>query len=395
MNPYHVMKIIFLNHHEDFQGFSMMRYAAFLSEGMRIRGHKTEIWAPKALLTNNLFPKSIKKWLRYVDQFVLFPFWFKRKSKVLPETVLFVLIDQALGMWMPMLKHRKHVVHCHDFIALKSALGLIKENPTSGSGRTYQQLILKGFSKADNFICISENTKRELLHFLDKKPTRIEQVYNALDPTFEKGNIEEARTLVGNFVKRDLKNGYILHVGGNDFYKNRIGVIALYTAWRKQTKTPLPLLMVGYQPSAHIQAHYEASPFKKDIHFLIEVTDELLLKGYQGASVFVFPSLDEGFGWPVAEAMAAGCPVICTDAAPMNEVGGNAAIYIQRCPSFTEIPAWANESAEVLQATLQLSSEERCAVIQKGLENAKRFNSDRILDRLEQIYEGIVAENHN
>ena len=150
------MKIIFLNHHEDFQSFSMVRYATFLSEGMRRRGHNTEIWAPKPFLTDNNLPESLKKWLRYLDSFVLFPIRFKIQGRKLPKNTLYVLIDQALGMWMPFLRNKKHVVHCHDFIALKSALGQIKENPTSGSGKIYQSLILKGFSRADNFICISE-----------------------------------------------------------------------------------------------------------------------------------------------------------------------------------------------------------------------------------------------
>ncbi|MBD0850779.1 glycosyltransferase [Maribacter arenosus] len=386
------MKIIFLNHHEDFQSFSMVRYASFLNEGMRHRGHNTEIWAPKPFLSNNNLPEGIKKWLRYLDSFVLFPLRFKIQSRKLPKDTLYVLIDQALGMWMPLLRNKKHVVHCHDFIALKSALGQIKENPTSGTGKTYQRLILKGFSKADNFICISENTHSELLRFLDKDPIRVEQVYNALDPAFKPGNIEEARRLVGNFVKQDLKEGYILNVGGNGFYKNRIGVIAIYTAWRKQTQSSLPLLMIGYRPSASIQAHFEASPYKKDIHFLVQVSQELLLKGYQGASVFVFPSLAEGFGWPIAEALAAGCPTITTDAAPMNEVGGKAATYIERCPSYGEIPIWAAESAKVLEATLQMGTKERAVMIQKGLDNALRFKEDKILDRLEGIYNDIMAD---
>ncbi|MDE3741478.1 glycosyltransferase family 4 protein [Maribacter polysaccharolyticus] len=385
------MKIIFLNHHEDFQFFSMVRYATFLSEGMRRRGHDTEIWAPKPFLTNNNLPESIKKWLRYVDSFVLFPLRFKIQSRKLPKNTLYVLVDQALGMWMPLLRNHNHVVHCHDFIALKSALGQIKENPTSRTGKAYQRLILNGFSKADNFICISQNTQKELLGFLGKDPLRIDQVYNALEPAFKPGDIEEARTVVGNFVQRDLKAGYILNVGGNGFYKNRIGVIALYTAWREQTQLSLPLLMIGYRPSANIQAHYEASPYKKDIHFLVQVSDELLLKGYQGASVFVFPSLAEGFGWPIAEALAAGCPVITTDAAPMNEVGGKAAAYIERCPSYGELPIWATESAKVLEVTLRLGAKERATLIQKGLDQAHRFNGEGILDRIERIYKDIIG----
>ena len=75
----------------------------------------------------------------------------------------------------------------------------------------------------------------------------------------------------------------------------------------------------------------------------------------------------------------------------MNEVGGEAATYIKRCPSFGELPTWAAESAKVLETTLQMGAKERAALIQKGLDNAYRFNRERILDRIERVYKDIIA----
>ncbi|MGY8914247.1 MAG: glycosyltransferase family 4 protein [Flavobacteriales bacterium] len=388
------MKIIFLIHLEKTLGYSMERYTRFLSNGMTSRGHEVDIWGPKLYLSKYNIPNWINKWLRYLDQYVLFPISFKRKSKDLPKETLFVLIDQALGIWMPLLQHKKHVVHCHDFIALKSALGTIKENATSWSGKIYQRLILKGFSKAHNFISVSKNTKAELIQFLEKKPSLNEQVYNALDPIFVPGSEPEARRILGNHLNVDLEQGYILHVGGNTFYKNRVGVIEVYNAWRKKSNKNLSLLLVGgsQQPTGKVLAHYERSPYKQDIYFLPRVDDQLLLNAYQGATVFVFPSLLEGFGFPIAEAMASGCPVITTNEAPMNEVGGSAALYIERCPNDDAMQSWAIESAKVLEKIVQLNSEERAQLIRKGLINAERFKGDTILDSIEHIYKEIVYE---
>ena len=385
------MKIIFLTHHEHFRGYSMKRYCSFLSEGLQVKGHDTKIVSPKAILSKDYMPKKMKKWLRYIDSFILFPIWLFVESKKLPKSTLYVITDQALGMWMPILRKKNHVVHCHDFTALKSSLGLMIENPTSWSGKKYQQLILKGFSKASNFICISKNTEIELLHFLQKTPQKIEQVYNALDPMFKTGDTTDARNYVRNYLDLDVGNGYLMHVGGNDFYKNRTGVIALYNAWRKQTNSPIPLLMIGYEPSEILQKSYDASPYKEDIHFLIRVDNELLLKAYQGCRLFLFPSLTEGFGWPVAEAMASGCPVITTNRAPMNEVGGDAAIYIERCPSPAEIISWATASAKIVETALQLSENERDAVIKKGLEQSKKFNGKDILNQIEVFYQSVLG----
>lgn len=369
----------------------MNRYTTFLSNGFTSKGHIVDIYAPKSILGKSNLPKKVKKWLRYIDTFVLFPIWLRQKTRNQPKSTLYILTDQALGMWMPILKSKNHVVHCHDFIALKSALGQIKENPTSWSGRQYQRLIRKGFSKADNFICISKNTRQELIQFLNKRPNRIEQIYNAIDPMFKPGDTIIARKAIAKFLKKDVDNGYLLHVGGNDFYKNRTGVIDLYNAWRKLTNSPLPLLMIGYEPSLTLQQRYEASPYKKDIYFLVRIENSLLLNAYQGASLFLFPSLTEGFGWPVVEAMASGCPVITTNAAPMNEVGGTAAIYIERCPSPESVLQWANESAKVIESTLQLSKEERETLIQKGVYQSKTFGEEAILNKIETFYKSITA----
>jgi glycosyltransferase involved in cell wall biosynthesis len=385
------LKIIFLTHHPGFRGYSMTRYTQFLYNGFKKRGHNVEEWAPHTILAKTYMPEKIQKWLRYIDSFMIFPIWVFLKTKTLPTNTLYVLIDQALGIWMPLLKNKNHVVHCHDFIALKSAMGDIKENPTSWTGKQYQSLIFNGFSKAENFICISNKTKQDLLHFLNKRPRKIEQVYNAIDPLFKTGSIINARKCITNFLNLDVKKGYLLHVGGNGFYKNRTGVIALYTAWRKQTNSPLPLLMIGYEPSLEIRKTYNASPYKENIHFLVGIENDLLLKAYQGANLFMFPSLTEGFGWPIAEAMASGCPVITTDAAPMNEVGGTAAVYIKRCPAPDKILTWANESAKVIETTLQLNEKERDTLILKGLERTKIFKEEAILNQIETFYKGITA----
>ena len=385
------MKIIFLTHHEHFRGYSMKRYCSFLSDGLQSKGYETKIVSPKAILSKDGMPKKIKKWLRYIDSFLLFPLWLFMESKRLPKSTLYVITDQALGMWMPILKKKNHVVHCHDFTALKSSLGLMKENPISWTGKIYQNLILKGFSSADNFICISKNTQQELVHFLNETPKKIRQIYNALDPMFKPENILQARHYVSQFLDFDVSNGYLMHVGGNDFYKNRTGVIALYDAWRTQTNTPLPLLMIGYEPSEIILKKYQLSTYKEDIYFLIRVENELLLKAYQGCSLFLFPSLTEGFGWPVAEAMASGCLVITTNEAPMNEVGGDAAVYIKRCPSPDKVLPWANESAKVIESTLNLTEKEHNHIIKKGLNQSKKFSEKPILNQLETFYIGITA----
>ncbi|MCR1025194.1 glycosyltransferase family 4 protein [Cellulophaga baltica] len=382
------MNIILLIHQKGSLGFSMHRYEKMLHDGMIAKGHQVIVWGPKLYLSRNKSTKSIYKWLRYIDQYILFPIWFKWKGRNQGKETLYVLIDQALGIWTPLIKNRKHVIHCHDFIALKSAQGKVGRNPTSWSGRIYQHLILKGFSKAHNFISISQNTKNELEVFLNKKPKISVQIYNAIDSQFRPGSINDARLSISQEIDANASKGYILHVGGNTFYKNRIGILKIYNAWRKISKENLPLVMIGSAPTTKMLVLKEKSRYSADIHFLTRATDEVLVKAYQGASVFIFPSLLEGFGFPVAEAMASGCPVITTNEAPMNEVGGEAAFYIPKCPT-NNTENWETNAATILEQILQLPPEDRKLSIKKGLKQSEKFYKDSIIDQIEEIYQQI------
>lgn len=365
----------------------MQRYELVLKKGLEKRGHQVRVWGPKLFFSGNVKSNSLKKWLRYIDQYFLFPIWFKFKSSRLAKDTLFVLIDQALGIWAPMIKNKKHIIHCHDFIALKSSLGLIEENPTSKSGKVYQKLILNGFSKADNFISISKNTQKELIDFLPNMPAVNAQVYNAIDTKFKPKDPKIVRAKLAKVLKADFSEGYVLHVGGSTFYKNREGVLRIYEAWRHTTELKLPLMMIGSPPTELMLALKKNSDYSEDIYFLTRVTDEVLLKAYQGASVFIFPSLLEGFGFPIAEAMACGCLVITTNEAPMNEVGGAAAFYIDRYYAKDSLQLWSQKAAEVVEKVLQLSEYDKQEAIAKGIAHCEEFSEDRVVDQIEKIYQ--------
>jgi glycosyltransferase involved in cell wall biosynthesis len=385
------VNLIFFTH-PDFESHqSMPRFAGMLANGMRQRGHTVEIWSPLPKFYRFPGPPSVKKWFGYIDQFIVFPLVVKKRLKNVSGNSLFVFTDHALGPWVPLVVRRPHVIHCHDFLAQQSALGEIPENPTRMTGRLYQKMIHKGYSVGKNFISVSLNTKAMLHRFLPALPEHSEVVYNGLNQSFIPSNVSSARDSVSRATGLDLKSGYLLHVGGNQWYKNREGVVEIYNAWRTRQNKILPLLLVGEIPNRILQDTVNKSPYKSDIYILSAVNDKILLKAYAGASVFLFPSKAEGFGWPIAEAMASGCPVITTNEAPMTEVAGTAGFLIPREPwDKSEIAAWASEAGKKLDEILRMSEEERKKVIEAGLQNAKRFDTQTALDRIEEIYKNIL-----
>lgn len=372
----------------------MPRFAKMLADGMQKRGHKVEIWSPKPKFYNLPLPQQFKKWLSYVDQYLVFPKQIKKQLKAVKKNTLFVLTDHALGPWLPQIANLPHVVHCHDFLAQQSALDLIPENPTSWTGKQYQAYIRRGYSKGKNFISVSQKTQHDLHNFIDSSKVKSEVVYNGLNQTFKLNTSDDARRNLGNFTDIDLKEGYLLHIGGNQWYKNRLGVVEIYDSWRAQNIKNIPLLLIGESPDDNLNLKISQSKYQSDIYCLDKIEDNLISDAYAGAIVFLFPSLAEGFGWPIAEAMACGCPVITTNEAPMTEVAGDAAFLIPKQPiEDIEIKLWADNAAKTVEKIFSLSNEERNTIIQKGLENAKRFDTDYALDQIENSYKNILQEN--
>lgn len=382
------MDLVIFSHPDFFAHQSMPRFVKLLVDGMSAKGYKVEVWRPTArffkLPVKNNF---LKKWLGYIDQYIVFPIEIRKRIKNKANNTLYVFADHALGPWVPAVAAKPHVIHCHDFLAQMSALGLITENKINFTGRKYQNFIRDGYLKGKNFVAVSEKTRADLGHFLKGIPKKSFVVYNGLTQNYFVQDQKEARQKIADYFKLDVSNGYMLHVGGNDWYKNRTGVIHIYNSWRKITKHKYPLLLIGHSPSNKLLLQQADSLYKNDIYFLSGVADEIVRLAYCGAYVFLFPSLAEGFGWPIAEAMASGCPVITTNEAPMTEVAGDAAFLISRMPSnVLQVNEWATDSAETLDKVINLNETERRLVINKGVANANRFDPKSTINEIEKIY---------
>lgn len=381
------MKLVIFTHPDFFDSTSMSKYADMLLTGMRSRGHHADVATAKPLFSKMSFSVSSRKWLGYLDQFLVFPYQMKKRLRRLPDDTLFVFSDHALGPWVPLVRNRPHVVHCHDFLAQRSARGEIRQNTVSFTGKIYQTYIRKGFQSAENFISISQKTKSDLHLFLKRNPSLSEVVYNGYNQDFQFAEPGCSREQLSKEWKIDLKSGYILHVGGNQFYKNREAVIQIYSKWREKAKLGLPLIMVGAVPTDSLLREKQASAFPEDVHFITRVSDQWLRKSYTGASLLLFPSLDEGFGWPIAEAMASGCPVITTNKPPMNEVGGQYCFYLPPYPeNEKEILYWIENGGKLLERVVQLPKKEREEHIAAAKKYSQRFESSNAIDKIEAIY---------
>jgi glycosyltransferase involved in cell wall biosynthesis len=381
------MEIVLFSHPSFMSSQSMPRFAGMLKDAYTEKGYQVSLWSPKARAHKWLGHTRLAKWAGYVDQYLLFPIEARVRAFQKSPNTLFVFCDQALGPWVPIVKHRPHVVHAHDLLALRSALGLIPENPTSRSGQLYQKFIRNGFKQARQFICISERTKADLQTYGGVRAEHCKVVYNGLNFPYRPMSAEDALAQLGQAGLPASAEGMLLHVGGSQWYKNTAGIIHLYAQYAAQHAHPLPLWMVSPAPSAAVQEALAHVPPQGKVHFFQGIDNLTLQAAYSLSRAFLFPSLAEGFGWPIVEGLACGAQVITTNEAPMTEVGGHAAHYLPR-KQYDQTPeAWAKACLPALEAVLSQTPEELGQRRSLGIAWAQKFMAGSAIDSYLLIYE--------
>lgn len=389
------LTIALITHPAFLDSQSMPRFANMLRGAYEGRGHRVRMYTAPAVLLRFFAKPFLKKWAGYVDQYIIFPWRLRKCVLSAPVDTIFVFCDQALGPWVWTAKDRPHVVHAHDLLALRSAMGLIPENPTGFTGRVYQRYILNGFKRADNFVAISHQTKSDLIAFGGVEAGRIKVVHNGLNQKFAPVPFQEAEQRLARAGLPSRKGGYLLHVGGLQWYKNTLGVIQAYSQYARQViqkgVPPLPLVMVTPQPrSPQLLEAIQQVPESARVIFSPGIDNPTLQAAYSNTALFIFPSLAEGFGWPIIEAQACGALVVTTDAAPMNEVGGSAPFYLPRLCREQNEKEWIERAADTIEYVINMNDSERQRRIDDGVAWAGQFDGERVIDEYICIYRDIL-----
>jgi glycosyltransferase involved in cell wall biosynthesis len=172
---------------------------------------------------------------------------------------------------------------------------------------------------------------------------------------------------------------FFIHVGANMQRKNRLGVIEMYAAVvRKTGDIDTSLVFVGEPLDDACTACAVALGVARRITVLEDVDNEDLCALYSVARALIFPSFYEGFGWPIIEAQACGCPVFTSNREPMMEVGGVGAVYVD--------PEDAEAAADVIAAHLPRADD----MIACGTHNVAQFTSDAMIDAYLNTYASLL-----
>jgi glycosyltransferase involved in cell wall biosynthesis len=189
-------------------------------------------------------------------------------------------------------------------------------------------------------------------------------------------------------------SGMLLHVGGGQWYKNLPGVIHLYAHYAAQVDAPLPLWCVSPEPNDAVRRALLAVPSAGKVFFFSNLESRVLQAAYSTAEAFLFPSIAEGFGWPLVEAQACGCPVMTTDAAPMNEVAGDAAVYLPRFRAGDNMDAWASNGAKQLVMLLSRTPELKREHAERAVAWSAQFSADKAIESYLNVYGSVLRLTH-
>jgi glycosyltransferase involved in cell wall biosynthesis len=234
--------------------------------------------------------------------------------------------------------------------------------------------------RSDCILTVSEASKRDILHFFNVAPEKIVVVYNAIDDHFWLTPPDEEVAHVRE--RYQLDHQFVLYVGNIKPHKNLVRLIEAFDQLRRSGLEELKLLIIGDEisklPSLRRAVH--GHKLHKHVRFLGYVSDSTLRVLYRLASVFVFPSLYEGFGLPPLEAMASGTPVVTSNQSSMPEVTGDAAMLVDPYDVDSIVDGMRRVLTDpALAAELRL----------RGPQRAREFSWASSVEKTREVYERV------
>jgi glycosyltransferase involved in cell wall biosynthesis len=236
--------------------------------------------------------------------------------------------------------------------------------------------------KSKQVITISEYSKKQIMEKYNISDNKITVTYCGVDEKF--CVLDNDADIERSLLRFGIQKPFILAVGNLQPRKNIERLIRAYSKLRSSGKVDLDLVLVGQVRwgSEAIFEEVESLGVKNNIHITGYVSEEELIALYNKATLFVFPSLYEGFGLPLVEAMACGTPVISSNASCLPEVGGDAAYYFD--------PYSENGMMKAIEDVANSTSVQE-KLIQNGFERASNFSWKSTAENTLKVYEKVVG----
>ncbi len=274
---------------------------------------------------------------------------------------------------IPPLARARAVVTIHDIIHVLYPQFL----PNRAALLYARVMIRRALKRADRILTVSYNTKRDLVDYFGLAPARVEVVYNGVSAKFRPDIPRAERDRVA--AKYGVPRPYLLFLGGEKPHKNVRNVLRAFAQARRERALPHGLVLAGPMPKNRSRVEAVISALELDSRvFRPGIVPEEDLPGlFAGAEAFLYPTLYEGFGLPVVEAMASGVPVLTSSTSALQEIAGGYALLVD--------PMDVDSIARGI-IVLATDPGRRSELVELGKRRARDFSWDRAAEQTLQIY---------
>lgn len=276
------------------------------------------------------------------------------------------------------------VTTLHDIIFMEGSLmNLLRSGamPYQKFGNVYRRMIVPNIvKKSTKLITVSNFEKENISSFFKMKNDKLDAIHNGIGPQFT--SQIDAQLLIEVRQKHKLPEHYFLHMANKDPRKNTKMVLKGFNQFLKKNNlnTSYKLVLLGYTESDLKETLnvLKLEGLEQSVVLLGYINDAELPAIYALSDLFLFPSLREGFGIPIIEAMGCGVPVITSNNSAMPEVAGEAAHLIH-----------SSDENELTHGMLKISNDKdyKTKLISKGLERSKQFTWQRMASKVLKIYQ--------
>lgn len=242
--------------------------------------------------------------------------------------------------------------------------------------KIYENKFRYASQKATKIIAVSQQTKEDIVEFFNIPESKIEVVYQGCNPIFWDTISETNKAEI--LMKYAVPERFILNVGRVEERKNLLNIVKAL----QKSKLDIPLVVIG-KPTKYLEKVKSFAKYNEmqNIFFLHNVPTEDLPAFYQQAELFIYPSLFEGFGIPILEALTSKTPVITSRGGCFAEAGGKSSIYVD--------PENVDEIASAIRIVVT-SSTIRDNMVIDGFIHAQQFRQEKIASNIMEVYEKVV-----
>jgi glycosyltransferase involved in cell wall biosynthesis len=354
---------------------SMSRYADLLESSLR----ESEIFSitrislalPQSLLAK--VPGYFSMWVHHGW------IWLTARFRLHPKKFdLFHLLDGSHGYVIRWLPPEKTVVTAHDVIPLLQCRQVLGKRIPGRGSRMVIHAAIDGLRTSRQVICDSTRTMQDLHVHAEIPLEKMSVVFPALSAG---DMLRTSESMIPWSQRRNGASPYILHLGHNGFYKNRSGVLRVFSKVY-QLFPGIKLKLAGAAPNEAIKNLAKELGVAERIEYIVNPNDTEIAELYRHALLLLFPSLYEGFGWPPLEAMAFGTPVVCSDAGSLAEVVANAAMT-----------APATDEEKLAEHCLSILRDDELAgkMIEHGFQRITCFQPSKMAAELTNVYQKAVG----